>query len=142
MQSALYCCDHQPAARSDPAPADARRIVRHRDETGVRTYKVDGSAQWFSSSDLPVRTIREYEALLAEKRARRKRRRGVHLDEPADEARPAEDAPYFDAVEPIMNQQPDDVNPCGIDKAATLPRRKYGGLLVATLPCGRVCAVA
>ena len=41
-----------------------------------------------------------------------------------------------------MNPQPDDVNPCGIDKAATLPRRKYGGLLVATLPCGRVCAVA
>ena len=43
---------------------------------------------------------------------------------------------------PIMNPQPDDVNPCGIDKAAALPRRKYGGLLVATLPCGRVCAVA
>ena len=101
---------------------------------------MDGASQWVSSSQLSAAALREYERFLAEKRARRKRQRG-HLEEPA-ERHPAEDAPYFDAVEPIMNPQPDDVSPCGIDKAATLPRRKYGGVLVATLPCGRVCAVA
>lgn len=142
MQSGLYCCDHHPSSSCAPAPAAAGRILRHRDDNGARRYKVDGSPRWFSSSELSVRAIQEYEGLLAEKRARKKRRRGQPLEDPNDNGPPPEDAPYFDAVEPCMNPQPDDVNPCGIDKAATLPRRKYGGLLVATLPCGRVCAVA
>ena len=141
LQSGLYCCDHHPSSSCAPAPADARRILRHRDDNGVRRYKVDASPHWFSSSELSIRAIQEYEGLLAEKKARRKRRRGQPLEDPNDNGPPPEDAPYFDAVEPIMNPQPDDVNPCGIDKAATLPRRKYGGLLVATLPCGRICAV-
>lgn len=142
MQSGLYCCDHQPSAGCASARADAQRIVRHRDENGVRSYKVDGSPQSFSSSQLSVHALREYEGLLAEKKTRKKRRRGQLLEAAGGDGHAPEDAPYFDAVEPIMNPQPDDVNPCGIDKAATFPRRKYGGLLVATLPCGRVCAVA
>ena len=142
MQSGLYCCDHQPSAGCASARADAQRIVRHRDENGVRSYKVDGSPQWFSSSQLSVHALREYEGLLAEKKTRKKRCRGQLLEAAGGDGHAPEDAPYFDAVEPIMNPQPDDVNPCGIDKAATLPRRKYGGLLVATLPCGSVCAVA
>ena len=110
MQAGLYCKDHHLPSASAPVAGDTRRILRHRDENGVRTYRVDGASQWVSSSQLSAAALREYERFLAEKRARRKRQRG-HLEQPA-ERHPAEDAPYFDAVEPIMNPQPDDVNIC------------------------------
>ena len=88
LQSGLYCCDHHPSSSSAPAPADARRILRHRDDNGVRRYKVDASPHWFSSSELSIRAIQEYEGLLAEKKARRKRRRGQPLEDPNDNGPP------------------------------------------------------
>lgn len=141
MQSDLYCRQHYTPHSPDCAPQHPpRQIWRHRDHAGVRSYKVDVSSSWLSAADVGPQAVRDYERFLAEQKERKKRRRRAAPQLVPMDAPVAEDVEYFDAVEPIMNPQPDDVNPCGIDKAACLPRRKYGGLLVATLPCGRVCA--
>lgn len=141
MQSSLYCCQHYTAQPLNAAiQHHPRRILRHRDHAGVRSYKVDGSSAWLSAADVGAQAVQDYERFLAEQKDRRKRRRNAAVQSMPLDALVAEDVQYFDAVEPIMNPQEDDVNPCGLDKAACLPRRKYGGLLVATLPCGRVCA--
>lgn len=134
-----YCRDHA-AGGSVAVPSDDT-ILRHRDVDGVRSYKVRGSAAWRLASALSPEAIQAYERRLAEQRERRKRRRCAAAAA-GPVAPPAEvgDTVFQDALEPEMHPQPDDVNPCGIDKVVLLPRRSYGGLLVATLPCGRVCA--
>ncbi|CAK9089942.1 Uncharacterized protein (Fragment), partial [Durusdinium trenchii] len=135
-----YCRMH--AADGALAAAADQHILRHRDVDGVRSYKVVGSSEWCLGSALSTAAIQAYEQRLAEQHDRRKRRRRVaassaHL--PAEPEVPG-DAAFHDAVEPELRSQADDVNPCGIDKVVLLPRRSYGGLLVATLPCGRVCS--
>ena len=71
---------------------------------------------------------------------RRKRRRSGQepLQEVDQDASDGEEQQFFDAAERALQPQPDEFNPCGIDKTLTVARRRYGGLLVATLPCGRV----
>ena len=95
----------------------------------------------------PRPAVREYEQFLAMRSDRRKRRRGraaaVQIVAQADEEDGASgEAEFFDAEEPALRKQANEEKPCGIDKAFSLSRRGYGGLLVATLPCGRVCAQA
>eukprot|EP00913_Durusdinium_trenchii_P014787 g13869.t1 len=138
-QTDAYCRDHA-AGGSVAVPSDDT-ILRHRDVDGVRSYKVRGSAAWRLASALSPEAIQAYERRLAEQHERRKRRRCAAAAA-GPVAPPAEvgDTVFQDALEPEMHPQPDDVNPCGIDKVVLLPRRSYGGLLVATLPCGRVCA--
>eukprot|EP00435_Cladocopium_sp_Y103_P036568 s1012_g9.t1 len=132
-QGGLYCWEHDPGRLQ--APGDLPRVLRHRDVDGHRSYKVDGRSTWQSRSDLPPAAVVACEAQLAERTERRKKRRG-HAAAASAPVPPPEDDPerqYWDTDEPAMRQQPDEVNPCGIDKAGTQPRRK------STLPCGRVC---
>lgn len=138
-QDGLYCWEHDPGHLQPHG--DLPRVLRHRDVDGQRSYKVDGRSTWQLRSDLPPAAVAEYEALLAERSDRRKQRRGHATAAPAPAPPPGDDPErqYWDTDEPAMQQQPDEVNPCGIDKADIQPRRKYGGLLVSTLPCGRIC---
>ena len=141
-QSSLYCLEHDIGhTRPD---ADGPRILRHRDVDGLRSYKLEGKTAWQPRASLPPHTVANYEAMLADRSDRRKKRRG-HREAHSSSSRPdpadADDAEqeFYDTDEPTLRPQPDEVNPCGIDKADTQPRRRYGGLLVSTLPCGRVC---
>ena len=138
-QDGLYCLEHD-LGHLRPA-AELPRVLRHRDVEGQRSYKVEGRSTWQLRSAVPAPAIAAYEAQLAERTERRKKRRGhepaasVPMPPPDDDA----EKQFWDTDEPAMRPQPDELNPCGIDKADTQPRRKYGGLLVSTLPCGRIC---
>eukprot|EP00438_Fugacium_kawagutii_P019339 Skav202390 [mRNA] locus=scaffold1406:411525:413741:- [translate_table: standard] len=139
VQTGLYCSLHDLGHR--PGVRDAPRVLRHRDVDGQRSYKVEGRSSWHLRPDVPRASIVEYETLLAERTERRKKRRGHQASAAVAEPGPDEDAElqFWDTNEPALQQQPDELNPCGIDKTHIQPRRKYGGLLVSTLPCGRVC---
>ena len=141
-----YCREHAPSGDARAPAALDCRILRHRDVDGVRSYKLDGSSTWKLRGDVSAATVREYEQSLALKSDRRKRRRGRAVARaaapPEGDDVASEEADYFDAEEPALRKQAGDDNPCGIDKGLSLSRRRYGGLLVATLPCGRVCAQA
>ena len=143
QQGCLYCRTHNAAPPSPVGPAP--RVLRHRDVGGVRTYKIEGASSWRAAADVPAASVREYEIHLAAAAERRKRRRGQVPPPPPPviaEGADADDAEahFYDTMEAALQQQPDEANPCGIDKCTSVPQRRYGGLLVATLPCGRVCA--
>ena len=141
MQSSLYCAQHDIGLQA--SGADGPQILRHRDDNGTRVYKIEGQSAWQPRAALPARAVARYEALLAERTERRKKRRG-HAQDRASSTQAVADpedgeAEFFDTDEPAMRLQPTEPNPCGINKADVQPRRKYGGLLISTLPCGRVC---
>ena len=101
---------------------------------------------WVASASVPDAARQLYERQLAERSDRRKRRRGgaglrddlLHSD--ISDLNP-EDAAYLDTAEPALRPQPEEQKSCGIDKTSMVVHRRYGGLLIATLPCGRVCSL-
>ena len=64
---------------------------------------------------------------------RQQQKQQVQPREPASD----DEKPFFDTPDIELSTFPAEDNPCGLDKSRG-PRRRYGGLLVATLPCGRV----
>ena len=133
-----YCKEHKPPQQA-PEFGYGDAVIKHKDVDGQRRYQMERSRGWCSKEQLPDGVVKEYEASLLERELRRKRRR-KHWVTSADAVRQPEDdqeAPFFDTSQVELRLLPDDDNPCGLDKSHA-PRRRYGGLLVATLPCGRV----
>lgn len=141
VQHCNYCRKHGEIASSSRAISPAR-ILKHRLKEGVTQYKLDNESQWRSRDEgVPAESIRAYENELAEKSNRRRRRRQGPDDEP--KAKESEDGnncdqDFQDTPNPAFQVSATDVNPCGIDKCRAVPKRRYGGLLVVTLGCGRV----
>ena len=48
---------------------------------------------------------------------------------------------FQDTTTEALQTQDDEANPCGIDKEQAVVARRYGGLLVVTIHCGRVVAM-
>jgi len=80
--------------------------------------------------------IQRYEQELVERSTRRKIRRGGSWPQT-----PGISSQSLSQDEVAPTFCGDFSNPCGIDKAQTVLTRRYGGLLVATLPCGRVAGL-
>ena len=83
------------------------------------------------------------EAKLAERSDRRKKRRNYAYvsSTKSDTLEFPEEVQYCDTDTQALAYSPNADNPCAIDKVASVAKRRYGGLMVMTLPCGRVAAL-
>ena len=138
-----YCSTHFALGGPNRVGTVAHQVLRHRHKDGRREYKMEGSASWVPRESVPVASMEAYEISLAEKADRRQRRRGAPVvsqssSSKVDDNGEENEKQYHDTENEELKIQSDDVNPCSIDKVLSVPCRRYGGLLVATLPCGRV----